>query len=273
MIPPGLALDFSSATPAGLYNYYLGGRAWTEADRKTAEEVIRFSPDVPAVARENFKFAGRAASWAVGERRIRQVLDVGVGIVDDVPLDSVETCVHNVDPDATVIGYDNDEVVLSHARALRRGYGGVLRGDITDLDSIFGHPGLAGRVDLEEPVLVVLAAVMHFVDDPAAVMAGLRKRLAPGSGVVLSHATKSRTSQARVGGMTKAYSTTSSPIIFRAEEDIAALADGFDLLPPGLTDVQLWSGDGAYKGELYESVRVVGMVAVVPGGRAPSGRR
>ncbi|MFI0484335.1 SAM-dependent methyltransferase [Actinomadura sp. 9N215] len=268
MITPGLALDFSHATPAGLYNYYLGGRAWTEADRETAEAVIRISPDVPAMAKENFKFAGRAASWAVAEYGIRQILDIGVGIVDDVPLDSVEICVRNVAPDATVFAFDKDEVVLAHARALRRGYLGVLRGDITDPDGIFGHPELVGRVDLTEPVLIIAAAVLHFVDDPAAVMAGLRERLAPGSVVVLSHATKTRTSQARVSGMTKAYSNASSPIVFREEEDIAALADGWDLLPPGLVDVQLWSGDGAYEGELYETIRVVGMAARVSVGRA-----
>lgn len=270
MIPPGLARDFTRSSEAGVYNFYLGGKSWTAADKETALAVIRTSPDAQAVARENFLFAGRAASWAVAEYGIGQVFDIGVGIVDDVPLDSVETCVRNVNPDAVVLAFDIDEVVLARARALRTGYGRVLGGDVTDLDSIFNHPdllnhpGLAGRIDLTAPAVIVLAAVLHFIDDPAAVMAGLRDRLAPGSVIVLSHATKTRTSHARVGGMTKAYEKGRTPIIFREEADIAALADGWDLVPPGLVDVQLWSADGSYQGELYETVRVVGMVARLP---------
>lgn len=259
-----LGLNFDRASQARVYNFYLGGKSWTQIDRETALAVIRTSPDAPAVARENFLFAGRAASWAVAEFGIRQVLDIGVGIVDDVPLPSVETCVHEVDPDATVLAFDYDEVVLAHARALRPGYGGVLRGDVTDLDSILRHPDLAGRVDLAAPAVVVLAAVLHFVGDAALVMAGLRERLAPGSVVILSHATSTRTSQDRVGGITQAYERGSSSIIFREEEDVAALADGWDLLPPGLVDVQVWSVDGAYQGEMYETVRVVGMGVVLP---------
>ncbi len=101
-----------------------------------------------------------------------------------MPLDSVETCVHNVNPDAAVLAFDNDEVVLARARALRTGYGRVLGGDVNDLDSIFnnpglGHPDLAGRIDLTAPAVIVLAAILHFIEDPAAVMADLRDRLAP----------------------------------------------------------------------------------------------
>ncbi|MGH3238852.1 MAG: SAM-dependent methyltransferase [Spirillospora sp.] len=276
MIPPGLALDFTRASRARVYNYLLGGKSWTEVDRETAQALIQTSPDAPDVAGENFKFSGRGTAWAVAEFGIRQVFDIGVGITDDVPLDSVETCVHNVDPGAMVLAFDPDEVVLAHARALRPGYGGVLRGDVRDLDTIFDNPGLhhpdlAGRIDLSRPAVVVLAAVLHFVDDPAAVMAQLRRRLAPGSVVILSHATK--TSAERVDGMTKAYERGNSSITFRDEETIAALADGWDLPSPGLVDVQLWSPDGTYQGEVYDTVRVVGMVAVVPGGPAPSGRR
>lgn len=276
MITPGLARDFTQASEAGVYNFYLGGKSWTGADKETALAVIRTSPDAQAVARENFLFAGRAASWAVAEYGIGQVFDIGVGIVDDVPLDSVETCVHNVNPDAAVLAFDNDEVVLARARALRTGYGRVLGGDVTDLDSIFnnpglGHPDLAGRIDLTAPAVIVLAAVLHFIEDPAAVMADLRDRLAPGSVVVLSHATRTGTSQARVGGMTKAYEKGRSPIIFREKADIAALADGWALVPPGLVDVQLWSSDGSHQGEVYETVRVLGMVARLPGPQEKSG--
>ncbi|MGP4029684.1 SAM-dependent methyltransferase [Actinomadura sp. 3N407] len=281
MTDPGL--NYAQASTARMYNYYLGGKSWSAVDREAALAVIRSAPDasaVPIVARENFLFAGRAASWVVGEYGIRQVVDIGVGIVDDVPLPSVETCVHDVDPDATVLAFDHDEVVLSHARALRPGYGGVLRGDITDLDGIFHHPAAAGLIDLTAPMVVVAAAILHFVDEPAAVMAGLRDRLVGGSVVVLSHATSTKTSQARVSGMTKVYDDkASSTIAFRDEEEIRALADGWDIVdPPGMVPVQQWSVDGSYDGPSYEPVGVVGMVAVLRGHwqgqvRTPGGAR
>lgn len=268
-LTPGLALDFNHTSRAGVYNCLLSGKTSTAVDRETAQAIIAASPDAPLVARENLRFAGRAAAFAVAEFGIRQVFDIGVGIVDDVPLDSVETCVRAVAPDATVLAFDNDPVVLTHARALRRGYGGVLSGDVRDLDTIFQNPGLThpdlvGDIDLSQPAVVVLAAVLHFVEDPAAVMAGLRDRLAPGSVAIISHATTSHTGEDRIGAMTAAYERGSSSIIFRPEEEIAALADGWEIVdPPGLTPVQNWSVDGTYRGEPYETARVVGMAAVL----------
>ncbi|NKZ03301.1 SAM-dependent methyltransferase [Actinomadura latina] len=260
---PGL--DYRRASTARVYNYFLGGKAWSDVDREAALKVIRSAPDAPAVARENLRFAGRAAAWAVTTHKIRQVVDIGVGIVDDVPIPSVETCVLAAVGGATVLAFDHDEVVLAHARALRTGYGGVLRGDVTDLDGIFAHPEVADLIVMSEPMVVVLAAVLHFVPGADAVMAGLRERLAPGSVVVVSHATSTKTEGARISGMTKAYQGASSQIIFRSDEEIRALARGWDIVtPPGLVPVQHWSVDGSYEGPSYETVRVVGMAAVLP---------
>ena len=144
-------LDYSRASTARVYNYYLGGKSWSRVDKEAAEKVIRSAPDAPEVARENLRFAGRAASWAVSAYGIRQVIDIGVGIVDDVPIPAVEECVLEAAPDAVVVAFDHDEVVLAHGRALRPGYGGVLRGDVTDLARAIGYDQ---RIDIE--VVIVL---------------------------------------------------------------------------------------------------------------------
>jgi len=258
-------LDYSRASTARVYNYYLGGKSWSRVDKEAAEKVIRSAPDAPEVARENLRFAGRAASWAVSAYGIRQVIDIGVGIVDDVPIPAVEECVLEAAPDAVVVAFDHDEVVLAHGRALRPGYGGVLRGDVTDLDSIFDHPAAVDLFDANRPMVVVLAAVLHFIGQASEVMAGLRVRLAPGSVVVLSHATSTDTSGDRVGGITQAYEGASSSIIFRSEEEIKALAHGWDILtPPGLVDVQRWAPNQSCSLPSQGTVRVVGMAAVLP---------
>ncbi|GAA1892225.1 SAM-dependent methyltransferase [Actinomadura bangladeshensis] len=251
-----------------IYNYLLGGENWFGVDAEAARAIVRSAPDAPDVARENLRFAGRAAGWAVAEHGLRQVLDIGVGIVTGIPIPSVEECVKAADPDAVVVAYDHDEMVRQHAKVLRPGYGGVLSGDVTDLDTIFCNPDAAGLLDMFEPAAVVLAAVLHFVPSPAAVMAGLRRRLAPGSVVILSHATSSRADGGRVAAMTRAYQGATGQIRFRTYEEILALADGWDIVtPPGLVDVQRWSVDGSRDGAVSETVRVLGMAAVLPGKR------
>lgn len=262
---PNPGLDYSRPSTARIYNYLLGGKAWSAVDEEAALKVIRSAPDAPIVARENMRFAGRAASWAVVRYGIRQVVDIGVGILDEVPIPSVETCVKAAAAGTRVLAYDHDDVVLAHARVLRPGYGGVLAGDVTDLDGIFGHPQAEDLIDPAAPIVVVLAAVLHFVPDAGAVMADLRRRLAPGSVAVLSHATSTKTDGSRVTAMTKAYRGASSQIVFRTEEEIRALAAGWDIVtPPGLVDVQSWDPAGAYTGPPSETVRVVGMAAVLP---------
>ncbi|WP_165966583.1 SAM-dependent methyltransferase [Actinomadura sp. 7K507] len=264
-LTPGGALDFSQASPARTYNALLKGRTAYAADREAADKVLAMAPDAQLVARENFRFAGRAAAWAVAEFGIGQAADIGVGVLDaDIELPSVEDCVRQVDPEARVVAFDNDPVVLAHARS-GRSYGRVLHGDVTDLDTVFGNPELGDALDLSAPLLVVLAAVLHFVAEPAAVMAELGRRLAPGSVVVLSHATTTDTETRRVAGMTKAYDNASSHIRFRPEEEIVGLVDGWDLVdPPGLCDVAEWGLPEPHDGQVGEHVRVVGLVAVRP---------
>jgi trans-aconitate methyltransferase len=265
----GPDLSFSQPSTARMYNFYLGGKSWFTVDRAAAEAVLRSAPDAGDVAQENFLFAGRAAASAARAHGIKQVLDIGVGIVGDVPLPSVEDQVHQACPDAVVVGCDNDEVVLAHARGMRPGYGGVLKGDVRDLDSIFGNPDLRKVLDVDDRMVVVLAAVLHFVPDDQVdeVVDDLRRRLAPGSVLVMSHATSTGTDRARVSGMTKAYEPASSDIRFRTEAEIRTLVDGWDLIdPPGLCDVAQWGLPEPNQGQLGRHVRVVGLVAVLPGG-------
>ncbi|TDC81849.1 SAM-dependent methyltransferase [Actinomadura sp. 7K507] len=265
-LTPGRALDFTQASPARTYNALLKGRTAYASDREAADKVIAMAPDAGQVARENFQFAGRAAAWAVAEFGIGQVADIGVGVLDaDIGLPSVEECVLRVALDARVVAFDNDPVVLAHARS-GRSYGRVLHGDVTDLDTVFGNLELGEALDRSAPTVVVLAAVLHFVADPAAVMAELGRRLAPGSVVVLSHATTTDTETRRVDGMTKAYDKATSRIRFRSEEEILGLVDGWDMVaPPGLCDVAEWGLPEPHDGQVGEHVRVVGLVAVRPG--------
>lgn len=278
--PPVSTSETRKASPARVYAALLGSRDTFGPDRQAAQALTRVAPDAPVVARANYLFSGRGAAYAVEQLVARphrgpiRCLNIGCGIVGDVPPPTLEDQVHAVDPTAVVVGIDNDPVVLAHTRA-RPGYGGVLPGDVRDVDALFTDPALCALIDLDEPMVVVLAAVLHFVPDAARVMQDMRNWLAPGSFVVLSHATTTATAQDRVEGMTEVYQRQATDqIIFRPEDEIRALVKGWRITEHGLQDVADWrhsearadQGDQVKQGDQVEqSVRVVGLVAELTG--------
>ncbi|GAA2626701.1 SAM-dependent methyltransferase [Actinomadura fulvescens] len=266
-------LDLTAATSAGMYNHYLSGKDTTAADRTAADAVMAAAGgwQTQAIAVENFKFAGRAARYGVHHLRIRQALDIGVGRLHGIPHQTVEQRIREAMPDAVVLGCDNDAVVLAGARGLRQpDYDAVFKGDARDPEQIFAHPELTTRFDLTQPVLIVLAAVLHFIPDdhdPAAILRRMRELVAPGSGLVLSHACCTGIPARVVAEITERYRATGGSFTFRSLSDIEqVLTDaGWSLLAP-LDDVQSWAPPGetydGYTGGPIASLRCVGTVAV-----------
>ena len=73
-------IDPRVATAARMYDYFLGGHDNFAADRIAALKVIDAAPEVPAIAKENRKFLGRAVRFLAGEAGIEQFLDLGTGL-------------------------------------------------------------------------------------------------------------------------------------------------------------------------------------------------
>ena len=63
-----------TASPAGIYDYLLGGDACTAADREAASRIIAALPVIPQVAWANRGFLMRAVTWMARERGIRQTM-------------------------------------------------------------------------------------------------------------------------------------------------------------------------------------------------------
>ena len=100
----------------------------------------------------------------------------------------IVSCVHN--PTCY------DPIVLAHARALLtsipEGRTEYLDADLRDVDSILRSDQLRGVLDLDQPVALLLIAIMHFVpdsDDPYGVAKRLLDALPSGSYLALSHLT------------------------------------------------------------------------------------
>ncbi len=99
-----------------------------------------------------------------------------------------------------------------------------------------------------EPVGLLMVAVLQFIVDPAnpaGLVAELLEPLAPGSYVVISHATAdSRPEPAREAAeVERIYDKTTTRARARNRDEMLALVAGLDLVEPGLVWGPLWRPD------------------------------
>ncbi|WNI18690.1 SAM-dependent methyltransferase [Actinacidiphila sp. ITFR-21] len=237
-------IDTSRPHPARMYDYFLGGRDNYEVDREAAHGILEVAPEVPASARANRDFLGRAVRF-LAESGIRQIIDIGTGIPTSP---NTHELAHAVSPEVRVAYVDNDPIVATHAGARLTGTGntGFFLGDMREPRTILDHPTIGKLIDFDEPVALMLVSVLHFVtdaEDPAGMIAAYRDALPPGSLLVLSHATGDF-HQDHVGEVLEIYKRATASLTARSHAEVKALFDGFELLDPGLVQVPLWRPDG-----------------------------
>lgn len=235
-------IDTSRPHPARMYDYYLGGKDNYAVDREAAAAVMRLLPEARAIAQENRAFLQRAVRYLVGEAGIRQIIDVGTGIP---AAGNVHEVAHQVSPGVRVAYVDNDPIVHVHASALLTGQGStsIVLADLRDPEGILTHPGVRELIDFNEPVALLLIAIMHFItddDDPRRIISSFHGTFAPGSYLALSHATADFHSYAVTSGTVKVYDNATAPLRWRSHTEVTALFDGWDLIDPGVVQVPLW---------------------------------
>ncbi|MFB7128808.1 SAM-dependent methyltransferase [Kitasatospora xanthocidica] len=240
---PPSELDTGVPHTARMYDYYLGGKDNFEADRKAAQAAIAAYPALPLLARTNRQFLGRAVEYVAG-RGVRQFVDIGTGIP---AVGSTSEVAQRVAPDARVVYVDNDPIVATHARALLAGHPAghtsVIEADLRDPATILGHPGLAGAVDLSQPVALMLVAVLHFIRDEEGaqqIVRTLRDALAPGSALILSHGSPDFASRESAAEGTRIYRSASAPLVLRPRSGVEPFFGDFDFVGPGLVQLPLW---------------------------------
>ena len=183
-------IDTTKPHPARVYDVLLGGKNNYPVDRAAARAALAANPRGYLTVRHNRDFVRRAVEYLTTDMGMRQFLDIGTGLPT---AQNVHEIAQRIAPESRIVYVDNDPVVLAHARALlTSGSGGVtdyLDADLRDPDTI---PREAARtLDFDRPVALVLAAVLHFVQDEAAygAVSRLTTALAPGSYLILSHLT------------------------------------------------------------------------------------
>jgi hypothetical protein len=110
--------------------------------------------------------------------------------------------------------------------------------DLRDPVAVLGHPGVRAVIDPAEPVCVILAAVLHFLDAGTArkVTAGYARLIAPGSCLIISCATYDDEALAK----RLAAEYTAGPFVSHSREDVKSFFAGLELVGPGVTEAQTW---------------------------------
>ncbi|MEU1151224.1 SAM-dependent methyltransferase [Streptomyces sp. NPDC005863] len=239
---PAGAIDTSRPHPARIYDYLLGGKDHYEVDQRAADELAAVAPEVRIGVRANRAFLQRAVRHVVGSG-VRQILDIGTGLPTSP---NVHETAQKIDPDVRVAYVDNDPIVKTHGDALLGGSGAtsIVLGDLRDPDAVLRHPDVRRVIDFDEPVAVLLVAVLHFLTDaeqPGRIVAALRDALPAGSFLVLSHATGDFADRSDAQAV---YTKATATLNLRARAEVERFFDGFELVEPGLAQVPFWRPDG-----------------------------
>ncbi|BCJ36556.1 hypothetical protein Athai_40590 [Actinocatenispora thailandica] len=233
-------VDDSRPNAARMYDYFLGGAHNFDPDRQLADTLLSIAPEIRDIARANRAFLQRAVRW-LAAAGVDQFLDLGSGIPT---AGNVHEIVQRLDPDSRVVYVDTEPVAVAHSKLLLADQPNVevLQADLLDPDAVLGAPEVTALLDFDRPVAILLVSVLHFFADeqrPGALVADYLSRTAPGSYLAVTHVTPNEHSEQ----VRSLYQHTTDRLYPRSKAEIAALLDGFPLVPPGLVRLGDWHPD------------------------------
>ncbi|MFG3344136.1 SAM-dependent methyltransferase [Streptomyces sp. NPDC048018] len=242
--PPGI--DISVPSVSRMYDFYLGGSHNFEVDREAARKAMEFLPGLPKIMQANRAFMRRAVRYAVASG-VTQFLDIGSGIPT---FGNVHEVAQAASDSARVVYVDHDPVAVAHSRAVLDGVprSAVVAADLRKPREILRSPEVGELLDLDRPVALLLVAVLHFLEDedePGAAVAELLDALAPGSLLVLTHASYEGipATHEQTGGVVDVYRDIRNPLVMRSHEEVGRFFAGTELVEPGLVPMPLWRPD------------------------------
>ncbi|MGW0805287.1 SAM-dependent methyltransferase [Nonomuraea sp. NPDC002799] len=230
--------DYQRPNLARMYDYMLGGKDNFAVDRQAIDQLAELIPEAVPLARANRAFLQRAVRY-VAAAGVRQFLDLGSGL-------PTQGSAHEVVPEARVVYVDRDPVVAAHAGLLLEGSAraAFVEADLLDPGDVLAKAG--AYLDLDEPIGVVLVSILHFLPDaanPQHAVALLRARLAPGSYLLISHATSMGHVEPDDGAKGVYRGSSGSGGADRCPSEIRAFFGDFVLDPPGLVQAVDWRPD------------------------------
>ena len=225
------------ASPARMYDYFLGGSHNFPIDRRAAEKVVSVYADMPLVMHANRGFLRRAVRYLVAQG-IDQFLDIGSGILT---AGSVHEIAHRENPASRVIYVDSDPIAVHHSSAVLKDdpSAAVIQADARQPDYILSHSDVGRLLDFNQPIGLLLVAVLPFIaedHEAYATVRYLRAALPSGSYIVISHGTYEDAPQEVVVQAERLYATTTGP---QASPPIAHAPNPIsDTLSPDLPSIR-----------------------------------
>jgi SAM-dependent methyltransferase len=219
---------------------------------------------VRTFALENRAFQRRAVRWVAGQG-VTQFLDLGSGVPTVGP--THETA-RSVRPDASVVYVDLEPVAVAHSTLMLEDdpRAAIVQHDLRDVRGVLQEA--RKTLDFSRPIAVMILAMLHFLsdeDDPNAIIARYVDALAPGSYLIISHATAEGPVGDRVAEAAERYAETSLPGHLRDRTQVASMLAGLELVDPGNGDGGpriVWTPEWHPDGEVVHPEQAVAYAAV-----------
>lgn len=274
--PAPAGLDVSTAHPARVWNYWVGGRDYFAADRAAGEQLGREFPHLAQTARAERAFLVRAVRFLAGPAKIRQFLDIGAGLPAG---GNTHEIAQRIAADVGIVYLDNDPAILIHARALLQtpmlastpegtvSYG---QADLRDVTAVLAEA--ARTLDLQRPVALIMLGVLGHLDDHGAarsITSQLMDALPSGSYLAIADGVSGPGAEAVVTAVSPTVAEPVSepvsesvaepvaeaqrryndvapvPYYLRRPGELASFFDGLDLIEPGVVPCPQWKPDAS----------------------------
>jgi hypothetical protein len=250
------AIDTSTAHPARVYDYWLGGKDNFAADREAAQLALQAYPQLAEAVKANRAFLARAVRYLTGEVGIRQFLDVGTGIP---AANNTHQVAQAQAPDSRIVYVDNDPIVLLHARALLKS---TPQGACDYIQEDLRHPAeilkqAERTLDFGRPVALMLLAILQFIgdaEDPHALVSRLMAALPPGSYLVLAHPTDDFNPNRQGESIQRYNERVADQATLRGHDETARFFDGLELVEPGIVTSSKWRPDSDLEAARHSSM-------------------
>lgn len=243
-------IDTSRPNVACMYDYFLGGKYNSAADRAAGDKAIKAIPLIPMMAKMNRDFLGRAVRF-MARQGVKQFLDIGSG------LPSVGST-HRVAQDilgegvAKVVYVDHEEAVKILGDEILAGDENtvVIKETCLNAKTILEHQDVKRLIDFSQPVGVIMVALLHFFSDEEIpdIIDPVRDAVCLGSFFVASQLLKADDSDEQFGkgaadNVKELYRAAMAKVIDRSREQIERVTfskEGWELQRSGLANVGTW---------------------------------
>jgi hypothetical protein len=235
-------IDTNVAHTARVWNYWLGGKDYYDADREVGDQILAQMPDIVDIARAVRGFLARAVRHLAAEAGIRQFVDIGTGLPT---ANNTHEVAQATAPECRIVYVDNDPLILAHARALltstSQGLTDYIHADLRESDTIL--TAAARTLDLAQPIaLMLLGVVEHVLDnnEAYAIVDRLLGALPSGSYLVMSDPTTDLGGEVMAEAIQLWNENATPPITPRSRQEFVHFFNGLELLEPGIVSPSLW---------------------------------